>query len=96
MPFGLKNAGSTYQRLVNEMFKDLLGDTMEVYIDDMLVKSKIAIDHVEHLKQAFDVLRKYGMKLNPSKCSFGVSAGQFLGYVVTQRGIEASPDQVWP
>ncbi|XP_056691954.1 uncharacterized protein [Spinacia oleracea] len=85
---------ATYQRLVNKMFKDQLGDTMEVYIDDMLVKSRKADDHVEHLRQSFDVLKKYGMKLNPTKCSFGVSAGKFLGYIVTQRGIEASPDQV--
>lgn len=83
MPFGLKNAGSTYQRLVNKMFKEHLGDTTEVYIDDMLVKSKQASDHVEHLRQSFDILRKYNMKLNPTKCSFGVSAGKFLGYIVT-------------
>ena len=94
MPFGLKNAGATYQRLVNKMFQAQLGDTMEVYIDDMLVKSKKAEDHVQHLEQTFQVLKEYGMKLNPSKCSFGVSAGKFLGYIVTQRGIEACPDQI--
>ncbi|KAJ9561688.1 hypothetical protein OSB04_006848 [Centaurea solstitialis] len=94
MPFGLKNAGSTYQRLVNMMFKEHLGRTMEVYIDDMLVKSERSIDHVTHLKQSFDILRQYKMKLNPTKCSFGVRAGKFLGYLVTQRGIEASPEQV--
>ncbi|KAJ9553755.1 hypothetical protein OSB04_017800 [Centaurea solstitialis] len=93
MPFGLKNAGSTYQRLVNMMFKEHLGRTMEVYIDDMLVKSERSIDHVAHLKQSFDILRQYKMKLNPTKCSFGVRAGKFLGYLVTQRGIEASPEQ---
>ncbi|KAJ9542341.1 hypothetical protein OSB04_028847 [Centaurea solstitialis] len=94
MPFGLKNAGSTYQRLVKMMFKEHLGRTMEVYIDDMLVKSERSIDHVAHLKQSFDILRQYKMKLNPTKCSFGVRAGKFLGYLVTQRGIEASPEQV--
>ncbi|KAJ9542559.1 hypothetical protein OSB04_029065 [Centaurea solstitialis] len=94
MPFDLKNAGSTYQRLVNMMFKEHLGRTMEVYIDDMLVKSERSIDHVAHLKQSFDILRQYKMKLNPTKCSFGVRAGKFLGYLVTQRGIEASPEQV--
>ncbi|XP_057251730.1 uncharacterized protein LOC130591816 [Beta vulgaris subsp. vulgaris] len=67
---------------------------MEVYIDDMLIKSKQASDHVQHLSEAFDVLRRYGMKLNPTKCTFGVSAGKFLGYVVTQRGIEAIPNQI--
>ncbi|KAJ9535562.1 hypothetical protein OSB04_un001302 [Centaurea solstitialis] len=94
MPFGLKNAGSTYQRLVNRMFKDHLGRTMEVYIDDMLVKSERSQDHIQHLKQSFDILREYKMKLNPTKCSFGVRAGKFLGYMVTRRGIEASPEQI--
>ncbi|KAJ9544403.1 LOW QUALITY PROTEIN: hypothetical protein OSB04_024110 [Centaurea solstitialis] len=94
MPFGLKNAGSTYQRLVNRMFKDHLGRTMEVYIDDMLVKSERSQDHIQHLKQSFDILREYKMKLNPTKCSFGVRAGKFFGYMVTRRGIEASPEQI--
>ncbi|KAL5557494.1 hypothetical protein UlMin_039730 [Ulmus minor] len=76
MPFGLKNAGATYQRLVNKMFSDYLGKTMEVYIDDMLVKSLSAEQHLDHLRQAFEVLRKYNMKLNPTKCSFGVSSGK--------------------
>ncbi|KAL5574290.1 hypothetical protein UlMin_023887 [Ulmus minor] len=73
---------------------DYLGDTVEVYIDDMLVKSLLAEQHLDHLRQAFQVLQKYGMKLNPTKCSFGVAAGKFLGYMVTQRGIEANPDQI--
>ena len=94
MPFGLKNAGATYQRLVNKMFKDQIGDTMEVYIDDMLVKSRLKTDHVTHLQEAFDILRRYRMKLNPTKCSFGVSSGKFLGYMVSHKGIEASPEQV--
>ena len=94
MPFGLKNAGATYQRLVTKMFRPLLGNTMEVYIDDMLVKSKQCPDHATHLQQAFDLLREYGMKLNPLKCAFGVSAGRFLGFMVTQRGIEANPAQL--
>ena len=94
MPFGLKNAGATYQTLVNAMFADQLGRTMEVYIDDMLVKSLKAADHIEHLSECFSVLRQHNMRLNPSKCSFGVSSGKFLGYIVTQRGIEANPDQI--
>ncbi|KAI3746570.1 hypothetical protein L6452_09004 [Arctium lappa] len=73
MPFGLKNAGLTYQWLVNKIFKERLGDTMEVYINDMLVKSKRVIDHIGHLKQSFDILKEYHMKLNPMKCSFGKS-----------------------
>ena len=63
---------------------------MNVYIDDMLVKSKERPDHAGHLQEAFELLRAYGMKLNPSKCAFGVSAGRFLGFMVTQRGIEAN------
>ena len=76
------------------MFRPLLGSMMEVYIDDMLVKSKQRPDHAAHLQQTFDLLRKYGMKLNPLNCAFGVSAGLFLGFMVTQRGIEANPAQL--
>ena len=67
MPFGLKNVGATYQRLVTKIFQPLMGKTMEVYIDDMLVKSKERIDHTKHLKETFEFLRTYGMKLNPLK-----------------------------
>ena len=94
MPFGLKNVDATYQRLVNTMFAAQIGRTMEVYVDDMLVKSKQADDHVRHLKESFDVLRKYKMKLNPKKCVFGVASGKFLGFMVNQRGIEANPDKI--
>ena len=73
--FGLKNAGATYQRLVTKMFRPLLGSTMEVYIDDMLVKSNQSPDHTTHLQQTFDLLREYSMKSNPLKCAFGVRAG---------------------
>ena len=91
MPFGLKNAGATYQRLVNRIFAEQLGDTMEVYIDDMLVKSLTASDHIKHLTTCFESLNKYNMKLNPAKCTFAVTSGEFLGYIVTKRGIEANP-----
>ena len=67
---------------------------MEVYIDDMLVKSKQRLDHAAHLEQTFDFLKQYGMKLNPLKCTFGVSTDRFLGFMVTQRGIEANPAQL--
>ena len=83
MPFGLKNVGATYQRLVTKMFRPLLDSTMEVYIDDMLVKSKQRPNHAAHLQQTFDLLREYGMKLNPLKCAFEVKAGRFLGFMVT-------------
>ena len=94
MPFGLKNAGATYQRLAIKMFRPLLSSTMEVYIDDMLVKSKQRQDHTAHLQQTFDLLREYGMKLNPLKCAFGVNVGRFLCFMVTQRGREANPAQL--
>ena len=74
MPFGFKNAGATYQRLVNRMFQKQIGMSMEVYIDDMLVKSTTAELHIAHLSEAFQILREYNMKLNPTKCAFGVSA----------------------
>ena len=76
------------------MFRALLGKTIEVYIDDMLVKSMERPNHAKHLQEAFEILRAYNMKLNPSKCVFGVSASRFLGFMVTQRGIEANPDQL--
>ena len=94
MPFGLKNVGATYQRLVNRMFQKQIGTTMEVYIDDMLVKSTTAELHIAHLSEAFHILRNYNMKLNPAKCAFRVSAGKFLGFIVNHRGIEANPDKI--
>ncbi|RVX20296.1 Transposon Ty3-G Gag-Pol polyprotein [Vitis vinifera] len=91
MSFGLKNVGAIYQRLMTKIFKPLVGRTVEVYIDDIVVKSKTREEHTFHLQEVFHLLRKYGMKLNPSKCTFGVSAGKFLGFMVSQRGIEVSP-----
>ena len=87
MPFGLKNAGATYQRLVNRMFQKQIGASMEVYVDDMLVKSTTAELHIAHLSEAFQILREYNMKLNLAKCAFGVSARKFLGFIVNNRGI---------
>jgi hypothetical protein len=94
MPFGLKNAGATYQRLVNRMFEKQMGRNVEVYVDDMLVKSAKALDHISDLKETFDTIRRYRMRLNPAKCAFGVSSRKFLGYLVSQRGIEANPEKV--
>jgi ribonuclease HI len=94
MPFGLKNAGATYQRLVNKMFQAQIGRNMEVYVDDMLVKSTESVSHVHDLHEAFETLKQYGMKLNPAKCAFGVSSGKFLGYMVSSRGIEANPEKI--
>jgi len=94
MPFGLKNAGTTYQRLVIKMFKDQMRDTMEVYIDDMLVKSRNKEDNLSDLSRTFEILRKYRMKINASKCSFGVQSGKFHGYLISKRGTEANPEHI--
>ena len=91
MPFGLKNVGATFQRCVTEVFKPQLGRNMEVYVDDMIIKTKAASDHLEDLWETFDRLRFYNMKLNPQKSVFGASSGKFLGYMVSRRGIEANP-----
>jgi len=76
------------------MFTDLIGKSMEIYVDDMLVKSQKSTYHISHLNKAFQILRKYRMKLNPLKYAFGVSSGKFLGYIVNQRGIEANHEKV--
>ena len=94
MPFGLKNAGATYQRMVKRTLAKQLGKTVEVYIDDMVVKSILAEDHLSDLRAVFNILRRHRLKLNASKCAFGVGSGKFLGFMVTQRGIEANPDQI--
>ena len=88
MPFGLKNAGATYQRAMTALFHDLMHQEVEVYVDDMIAKSKEPEDHLACLKKLFDHLRKYKLCLNPNKCVFGVSSGKVLGYIVSQRGIE--------
>ncbi|XP_074337018.1 uncharacterized protein LOC141674193 [Apium graveolens] len=94
MPFGLINAGATYRRLVNMMFKDQIGRTMEVYVDDMMVKSEVASDHIKHLMEMFNILRRFRMKLNSQKCVFGMESGKFLGFIVNHRGIEANPAKI--
>ena len=94
MPFGLKNAGSTYQRMMTMVFESLLGKNIEVYIDDMVVKSKMVSEHLGDLRAIFEILRNYKLRLNASKCSFGVGSGKFLGYMVTHREIEVNPDQI--
>ncbi|KAL0345623.1 UNVERIFIED_CONTAM: putative protein K02A2.6 [Sesamum radiatum] len=91
MTFGLKNAGATYQRLVDKIFHPQIRRNVELYVDDMLVKSKEAGNHVADLEETFSVLRKYRLKLNPAKCTFRVWRGRFLRFMVTQRGIEANP-----
>ncbi|KAI5315154.1 hypothetical protein L3X38_044330 [Prunus dulcis] len=94
MPFGLKNAGATYQRLVNKIFIGYIGNIMEVYVDDMLVKSRTAEEHLQNLSIMLGILKDYRMRLNPKKCAFGVSSGKFLGFMISQRGIEANPKKI--
>jgi hypothetical protein len=94
MTFGLKNAGATYQRAINLIFHDLLGVILEVYIDDIMVKSVGDYSHLADLRLAFERIRKYGLKMNPLKCGFGVSAGKFLGFIVHEKGIEIDPKKI--
>ena len=93
MPFGLKNAGATYQRAMNAIFHDMLGHHMEVYIDDIVVKSRRTNDHVDHLRKSCVRMRHHQLKLNPLKCAFGVLAGNFVGFLVHQRGIEVDQNK---
>ena len=90
MSFGLKNTGATYQRMVTKIFQPLIGKSMEVYVDDMLVKSKECPDHTRHLQETFELLRRHNTKLNSLKCAFDVSSSKFMGFIVMQRGIKAN------
>jgi hypothetical protein len=94
MSFGLRNAGATYQRCTQHVFRDHIGRTIEAYVDDIVVKTRKADDLVNDLRVAFDCLRANSVKLNPEKCVFGVPRGMLLGYIVSQRGIEANPEKV--
>ena len=94
MLFGLKNDGATYHRIMTRMFEPQLGKNIKIYIDDMVVKSKVESDHVNDLGNIFDILKRYKLRLNASKCSFGVGLRKFLGYMVTHCGIEVNPDQI--
>ncbi|CAN6691091.1 unnamed protein product [Malus baccata var. baccata] len=93
MPFGLKNAGATYQMAMNAIFHDLIGQSMEVYIDDIVVKSKTEEQHLVDLRQALIRMRIHKLKMNPKKCAFGVRAGNFLGFLVHQRGVEVDKNK---
>ena len=91
MLFRLKNSGVSYQRLMTKIFKPLISRTVKVYI---VVKSETRVEHVQHLEEIFCLMRAYNMKLNPAKCTCGVSVGKFLGFMVAQRGIEVNPTQI--
>nr|XP_025612049.1 uncharacterized protein LOC112705434 [Arachis hypogaea] len=93
MPFGLKNAVATYQRLMNKIFEQQIGQNIEVYVDDMVAKTKLGDPHIQDLADIFGQIRRYKMKLNLEKCAFGVQGGKFLGFILTSRGIEANPEK---
>ncbi|XP_061999282.1 uncharacterized protein LOC133716611 [Rosa rugosa] len=94
MPFGLKNAGATYQHAMQKIFGDMLHKYVECYVDDLVVKSKRRTDHLQDLRRVFERLRKYQLKMNPLKCAFGVSSGKFLGFIVKHRGIEVDQSKI--
>nr|GEZ82398.1 reverse transcriptase domain-containing protein [Tanacetum cinerariifolium] len=93
MPFGLKNAGATYQRLMDKAFESQMGRNIEVYVDDLVVKSHTGAEMVRDIEETFQTLRKINIKLDPKKCSFGLVKGMFLGYVITPEGIKPCPDK---
>jgi hypothetical protein len=94
MPFGLKNAGTTFQRCMRRVFRELIGCIIEAYVDKIVVKLKRTGDLVPDLTEVFTKLRQDGVKLNPEKCVFGVPRGMLLGFVVSERGIEANPEKI--
>ena len=94
MTFGLTNTGTTYQRAMNLTFHDLLGVILEVYIDDIVIKSAGLGNHLADLRLALERMRRYGLKMNPLKCAFGVSAGKFLVFIIHEKGIEIEPKRV--
>ena len=94
MPFRLKNAGETYQRAMVALFHNMIHQEIEVYEDDMIAKSQTEEEHIDHLQKLFERLKKYKLRLNPNKCTFGVRSGKLLGFVVSKRGIEVDPAKV--
>jgi hypothetical protein len=94
MTFGLKNACTTYQRAMNLIFHGLLGIVLEIYIDDVVVKSDSMDNHLANLRLALERMRRYGLKINPLKCTFGVSAGKFLEFIIHEHGIEIDPTKI--
>ncbi|KAL0540987.1 hypothetical protein IC582_021014 [Cucumis melo] len=94
MPFGLKNAGATYQKAMVTLFHDLMHKEIEVYVDDMITKSRLEEKHVVTLCKFFERLRKFQLKLNPTKCIFGVSSEKLLGFIVSREGIKVDPEKI--
>lgn len=94
MPFGLKNAGATYQRMIQRCFSTQIGRNIEAYVDDVVVKTKRKDDLIADLEETFTSIRAFKMKLNLEKCIFGVPSGKLLGFMVSQRGIQANPEKI--
>ena len=94
MPFRLKNAGATYQRATTTLFHDMMHRDVEVYVDDMIVKSQGRADHLTTLERFFERIGKFRLRLNPKKCTFGVPSGKLLGHMVSEKGIEVDLDKI--
>ena len=94
MPFELKNARTTYQRAMVALFHDMIHQEIEVYVDDMIARSQIKEEHLDHLQKLFERLKRYKIRLNPNKCTFGVRTGKLLGFVVSGKGIKVDPAKV--
>ena len=94
MPFGLKNAGATFQRAMNAIFYGHIRKTVECYVDDIAVKNRAKGDHIADLKIVFEIMRAHQLKMNPTKSFLGVASGKFLGFVVTSKGIHLDPKKV--
>jgi len=93
MPFGMKNAGATYQRLMDRVLTPMIGQNVQAYVDDMVVTSQEKNQHIADLEELFTTIAKYKLKLNPEKCVFEVEAWKFLGFLLTKRGIEANREK---
>jgi hypothetical protein len=94
MPFGLKNAGATYQRCMQDCLREQIGRNVQVYVDDVVITTRKVDSLIDDIRETFDNLDRFKIKLNPTKCAFGVPAGQLLGYFISARGIEANPEKI--
>lgn len=94
IPFGLKNIDATYQRMVNKVFQDQIGRNVEAYVDDMVNKTRQGNKHLADLEETFKTLTKYDLKLNPTKCTFGVKSAKILGFMMTEQGIKENPEKI--
>ena len=94
MPFGLKNASATYQRMATALLHDIMHNEVEMYVDDMIVKANEREGHIVNLRKFFERIKKYRLRLNPQKCTFGITTGKLLGFLVSVRGIEDDPSMI--